>query len=372
MAPVASPNPVRTLDKLDLAIDDIRRDGYTAVQVVNDPGELEGLRTLFWQFFEGLGTGIDRGDPLTWEDDRWPTNDRGIIHGYNVGWNRCSWALRQHPAVQKVFARIWGSRGLIERTDLEPDTDDFALLTSMDGICLIRPPELVHSEAQRIRNGAFRSWPHVDQSSPFNRRFETVQGLITLYDSEPGDGGLVVYHKTHIAYENKLGLLNRARLALAVPGINEGVVRNYERRKLCGPAGTLFLWDSRTIHCNEAPHIGRLSTSSHKLGEGEAVPAHRPRAVVYVCLSSARLATKQQLAKVAEAGRQRRSFGHNVYSLSLFPVWNPGTGPRGSKDPVNPKCVQRSNGWLTEDETTDAMRRLLGIIPYGHDRSSLL
>lgn len=344
--------------ELSLAIEDLKTVGYTAVRVIGDNSELEQLRSSFWDFFEALGTGIDRKDPTTWEDDRWPLQDRGILHNYNVGWTRVNWELRQHPNVQLAFKKVWA--GLLGLNTL-PN-----LLSSMDGLCLIRPPELVESEAERIRSGSFRSWPHVDQS-PLKRGLDTIQGLVTLYESGPDDGGLVVYKGTLADYP-KFWLLTRIRLAMAVPGINEDIVRAYQRIKLNGPAGTLFLWDSRVVHCNEAPKIGRSLPSAPPEGSTPDL-RYTPRAVCYVCMSPSSLATAKQQAKLADAGRNGRSFGHNVYNLGLFPSWKPGVGPKAaSMDPVDPTKVNEAKGWATE--MTNDMKRLLAILPYPDDRSA--
>jgi hypothetical protein len=355
---VSPPNAVRSMDQLDLAAEDLKQLGYTAVHALNSPDELELLRKQFWDFFEALGTGIERNDVSTWTDDRWPLQGRGILHGYNVGWNKASWMLRTHPNVQKAFKSCWS--GLL-------GTEVDGLLSSMDGLCLIRPPELVPAEKERIERGDFRSWPHTDQS-PLKRGLDTIQGLVTLSDSVPDDGGLVVYAGTSKDYAEKYWLVTRARLAMALPGVNKDIVRNYERKKLCGPAGTLFLWDSRTVHCNEAPKIGRTLPS---VPDGTPVDlAYLPRAVSYVCLSPASLATAQQRAKLASAGTERRSWGHNAYNLGLFPLWKPGSGPRGAGDPVDPANVDIAKGWISEDEVTDQMKRMLGILPYDDARSA--
>ncbi|KAI9028693.1 hypothetical protein DFJ74DRAFT_703653 [Hyaloraphidium curvatum] len=152
-------NAVRSLDELDLAVEDLRRDGYTAIRALTDAEELEDIRSKFW---------------------------------------------------------------------------------ALDGICLIRPPEVVPEEAERIRKGTFRAWPHVDQH-PLKRGLDTIQGLVTLYDSGPDDGGLVVYAKSHTDFASKFWLHTRMRLAMALPSVNDGIVRGHKKIKLCGPAGTLFL-----------------------------------------------------------------------------------------------------------------------------------
>ena len=39
---------------------------------VLEPPECAAARELVWRFLEGLGTGIDRDDPTSFGDARWP------------------------------------------------------------------------------------------------------------------------------------------------------------------------------------------------------------------------------------------------------------------------------------------------------------
>ncbi|EGB02112.1 hypothetical protein AURANDRAFT_69187, partial [Aureococcus anophagefferens] len=46
--------------------------GYAVVRSAAAPAECEAILGMLWDWLEGLGTGLDRGDAATWVDGRWP------------------------------------------------------------------------------------------------------------------------------------------------------------------------------------------------------------------------------------------------------------------------------------------------------------
>jgi len=46
--------------------------GYAVVRGAAAPAECEAILGMLWDWLEGLGTGLDRGDAATWVDGRWP------------------------------------------------------------------------------------------------------------------------------------------------------------------------------------------------------------------------------------------------------------------------------------------------------------
>ena len=51
--------------------------GYVVIANALTTEEADHALALLWDYLEELGTGIDRNDPETWDDDRWPT----AVHG---------------------------------------------------------------------------------------------------------------------------------------------------------------------------------------------------------------------------------------------------------------------------------------------------
>lgn len=96
-----------------------------------------------------------------------------LLQHWDVGHNPVSWNVRQNSKVIKAFEDIW-------------NTDD--LLTSFDGLSISLPCEYT-------KRGWYRgnTWWHTDQSYLRND-FECVQGLVNLYDVNPGDATLRVMH----------------------------------------------------------------------------------------------------------------------------------------------------------------------------------
>jgi len=51
--------------------------GFVVIAGALSPDETAQALDLTWDYLEALGTGIDRHDPATWDDDRWPV----AVHG---------------------------------------------------------------------------------------------------------------------------------------------------------------------------------------------------------------------------------------------------------------------------------------------------
>merc|ERR1712224_993205 len=51
--------------------------GYVIIDGALDKEEVAKALDLTWRYLENLGTGIDRRDPKTWNNERWPT----LVHG---------------------------------------------------------------------------------------------------------------------------------------------------------------------------------------------------------------------------------------------------------------------------------------------------
>ena len=134
---------------------------------------------LIWDYLEELGTGINRDDVATWDDDRWPTAVHGgILPSYGVGHSEMQWYLRDIDNVSKCFASIW-------------DTDE--LLTSFDGITIWRP--WTHREEWRTNLGT--DWLHIDQHPLGRPGKHCFQGVLNLMEVTRHTGGNVMIPKSH-------------------------------------------------------------------------------------------------------------------------------------------------------------------------------
>ena len=112
---------VRSMEELQLVQEDLERDGFAAVRVIEDEDELNRLRSGFWDWLEGSGSGVRRDNPSTWDVKRWPKSFHGIIHGFGITHVQFLWDLRENENAYRVFSYLW-------------ETDQ--LLVSFDGACL--------------------------------------------------------------------------------------------------------------------------------------------------------------------------------------------------------------------------------------------
>ena len=193
------------------------------------------------------------------------------MNGNGCGQSAFMWAVRSLPAVSQAFAAAW---------DVDPD----GLLVSFDGACIFRP----WHERREWRTKAMPF--HVDQNAwrPDRSGFVCVQGMCTLTEANEATGGLVVVPRSHAAHGEICARLPHAREwadYVPVPQ-HDSALQAADKggaRMLRLPAGSLVVWDSRTVHCN-TPALAPPSAAT-----GQPVDALL-RACIYVCMTPRRFA----------------------------------------------------------------------------------
>ncbi len=263
----------------------LEENGFVVIANALNRAETEQALALTWNYLEALGTGIDRSDVTTWDDDRWPTAVHGgILPGHGIGHSEAQWFIRDVPNVKRAFASVW-------------DTDD--LLVSFDGMALWRPWAL-KPEWKTNRGG---SWLHIDQHPITRPGKQCVQGLVNLIATAPNRGGNVLvpgshktFHTIPDVYPTRLGRVPLGVDHFRFPA-DDPMLAGTPPIMSHMEAGDLLLWDSRTIHC-----------SSAALEEPEATPALM-RAVSLVCMMPRRLTSPEVLEE------RRRAVG-NVTSTT--------------------------------------------------------
>ena len=253
----------------------LKEKGYVAVKGTSVE-KAESYYSELWDWLENLETGIDRDDPETWNQERWPSAVHSIIKSYGIGQADFLWKIRAEPRVRRAFARIW-----------DVDKDD-GLICSFDGAGIY--PKPVNSRAK---------WPHRDQST-VNNTFSCVQGAFNLVES---DGGLVVWPKSHLIdwterYEDARAC-KKTEDWYRIPDNDEDITFE-NARVLLGPPGTLFLWDSRCIHQNQSGTIGS-------------------RAAAYVCMVPRSWATDSILKKRIKYYEKHRTTSHSPHHIKVNP-----------------------------------------------------
>jgi len=186
---------VRAMD-----LEELRRDGYTVVEGVAGPEQIEPLLALAQQ-----ASGVVLDDPSTWDPDA-----EELLELWD---DQAQWDLRQHPPLYEAFAAAYGERGLGVSRDrlgvkvpgrrgmrIHHDVDPHAPPKVFGGLVYLTdtPPE----------RGAFRCVPGV---------FRDMAGWL---ERHPGAGIDVVDAEGHDV--------------VAVPG----------------RAGDLVIWDVRLPHAN--------------------------------------------------------------------------------------------------------------------------
>lgn len=238
--------------------------GFVVIAHALSTTEVEQALSLTWDFLENLGTGIDRFEPATWTDDRWPVSVHGgIIPSQGIGHSKAQWFIRSVAQVKQAFAAVW---------------DDDDLLVSFDGMALWRPPH-IDPTWETNRGG---SWLHIDQHPIGRPGFHCVQGLVSLLPTSSSTGGNIVVPGSHRLFESIPDRYSD-RLDRIDPSIDHFRFPADDPQLAATPpimchmeAGDLMLWDSRTIHCS-SPGDGSKPTSTAELIRAASLVCMMPK-----------------------------------------------------------------------------------------------
>eukprot|EP00047_Mylnosiga_fluctuans_P015044 m.43023 g.43023 ORF g.43023 m.43023 type:complete len:321 (+) comp5755_c0_seq1:99-1061(+) len=252
----------------------LEADGVAVIPNVLGEAGVRAMQDGMWALLRSLTAEMDRpiraDHPQSWKTYAALHPMHGMmLQGYGVGHSAVAWDVRQHPAVAEAFAAVWACH---------PGD----LVASFDGLSINFPPEIVED------GWHVNDWFHVDQSY-CRPGFECVQGLVTAYDVMPGDATLSVLVGSHrqgpaltAAHPELLGnkgdwvMLREEHLAFMR-------AQGCERANVQCTAGSLVLWDSRTVHCGCLPQPGRAQQSM--------------RFVTYVCQIPRALVSEDALAR---------------------------------------------------------------------------
>jgi hypothetical protein len=128
----------------------------------------------------------------------------GVINDCGIGQSDFMWSVRANRQIKRIFARIRSTRDL---------------LVSFDGCGVFR--DWRYDPVWKTSAG----WYHVDQN-PINKPdlCSALQGFAALTDHDETTGGLVVYPKTHLRFNELCSIARQS--------------------------GDFVVWDSRLVHCN--------------------------------------------------------------------------------------------------------------------------
>lgn len=274
--------------------DTLNKYGVAIIPNILNNNEIKKFKTGIWDYLEHISQDfdipIDRHDSKSWRQLRnlFPLHSMLIQH-WGIGHAQFNWDIRQNKKVVDVFSKLW---------DVEPNE----LVTSFDGASIHLPPEETNLGWYKGND-----WFHCDQSFLRND-FECVQTWVTAYDVNPGDATLAFLeksHKYHKKFKNNFNITEKSNWYK----LNEEEVKFYIGKKcpksyIKCPAGSMVLWDSRTIHCGrecmkerEKPNI---------------------RGVSYVCMMPRKLSSEKDLEKKRKAFTELRTTSHWPNKVKLF------------------------------------------------------
>ncbi|KAG7706865.1 hypothetical protein KL914_002749 [Ogataea haglerorum] len=305
--------------------DDLFRDGYA---VVKNAVPRERAQQYQQEAFKWLGRFSDKFDirnPDTWTRGNLPPmSNTNIFKSHCVSHEKFMWDARLEPGVIKAFERLW-------------QTDQ--LLVSFDALN-VTLPHLKDKEA-------VAPWPHVDQT-PYRKGMHCAQGIISLSDHGPEDGGLVVYKGTHELMEEfftsvvpKKDWTERDFFMISDEQLQWFLDRGCEEIKIECEAGDLIIWDSRTIHWGKEP-----SPSSNTI-----------RTVIYACYTPAHFATEKSLA-------EKKSLFESWSGTTHWPHDNLVRTGRKAYYADGRECENNRDEPFEKPALTDELLRLAGVKPY--------
>lgn len=233
---------------------------------------------MFFDWFESCNPAFKGLLPETWKSKNMPTQLHGILKHY-FGHTELQWQIRE--LCVPIFAKIWGINPL-------------ELLCSFDGGCFLPAKE------KRNKN---KSWIHVDQSRYHDRGFCSVQGVVNFVDNGPEDGGLVLVENSRDVFNAYMEKYPSQGIMWTYANMENEMLSNKKLIKICAPAGSILLFDSRMFHCNTQP------TGSVIKPDGTP----RFRMATYVSMQPRVHATSKELEKRKELYEKGRLTGHWCY-----------------------------------------------------------
>ena len=268
--------------------------GVAIIPNILNEQECDQLKNGMWDYFEHISQTwelpVSRNNEESWRELFKLFPKHSMLHQhFSCGHSQAVWDVRQNPNVVNVFSHIWKTK---------PED----LLSSFDGLSFAVPPEITN-------RGWYRNhtWYHSDQS--FARpNFECIQGWVTAFDVNEKDATLAFYegsNKYHAEFGTKYEITNKSDWYKLTDEEEEFFIeKGCSEQKIKCPAGSLVLWDSRTIHCGTEAMRGREQPNF--------------RLVVYTCYQPRTFASEKQLIKKKKAFNELRMTSHWPAKVKLF------------------------------------------------------
>lgn len=280
------------LANIDTLADVLKEYGVAIIPDILTIEECDNYDNQSWDCLNELTRGkIDRYDSSTWKyfyEDLFPKHNM-LLQNY-IGHAQYIWDLRQNEKIVNIFSKFW-------KKDCEE------LLVSFDGTSISFPPEIT---GRGWRERAKKSL-HCDQSFT-NNEFQCIQSWVTFNDVCEGDASLLFLEGSH-NYHKEFAISTNNNVKdnwykLTPEDIEFYKNKGCEEHIVQCSAGSLVLWDSRTIHCGIEPSRTRTEPNF--------------RNVVYLCYTPRELCTSANLKKKQKAFDESRMTSHWPHKQKLF------------------------------------------------------
>jgi hypothetical protein len=216
--------------------------GIVIIPNVLNKSECDEMFNGTWNFFEYITSEwdipIDRNNKSTWSGllDLKP-NGNMMYQKWNIAHSQHLWNIRTNIKVVNIFAEFW---------NVKPEE----LLVSFDGMSFLPPPE-----ETGFGWSDDNYWFHLDQTitKPY---FDGIQSWVTACDVDDGDATLLFYEGSHKLIDNfvkQFGTRTKSDWFLLKKEEEQFFKSKCEVKSIKCPAGSLVIWDSRTVHCAMGP-----------------------------------------------------------------------------------------------------------------------
>jgi len=271
--------------------------GVAIIPNVLDENECNQFIDETWDYFEHITQNwtieerINRNEPSSYKNlySLYPSHSM-LYQYFHIGHSQALWNVRQNPKVIDIFANFWKTN---------------ELLVSFDGMSFAPPHEITGRGFYKKNN-----WFHTDQSYRRND-FECIQSWASAYNVEEGDSTLYILENSHNFHREFSSCFsqsteeNKDYYKLNHSELDFYIERGCIPTKITCPAGSLVLWDSRTIHCGTEALKPRA--------------APKFRCVAYLCYMPKKMSSDANLKKRVAAFQNMRTCSHNSTKARLFP-----------------------------------------------------
>ncbi|UJR28809.1 hypothetical protein I4U23_010033 [Adineta vaga] len=253
---------VQNIEEIQQGVEHLNEHGYAVFSDILSSDEVTKSIDLFWKYLKNLKPPfrIRRNHPQTW-DKPWPGSPFiGLVNTLGIGQSEFMWYVRGNPNIKKVFSHIWDSN---------------ELFVSFDGAGCFRNWHLNHE--WKTAGG----WYHCDQNPSTNPNRCSIQGLVSLTDSDETTGGLVILPDSHKHFLELQSPITKQRswVDYARVPYQHPLLKQLQPRLIKCKAGDLIVWDSRCIHCNTPALVYEDKSNQIEL----------LRIVAYICMSPSSL-----------------------------------------------------------------------------------